>query len=54
MVAAGYLRGVPLDPARRPYRLLPDGRVSLQVPEDFPFITRGLEEPSKPGQGESK
>ena len=42
MVAGGYLRGVPLDPTRRPYRLTPDGRVLVQVPEDLPFITQGL------------
>jgi len=57
MVAAGYLRGVPLDPTRRPYRLTPGGRVLVQVPEALPFITRGLpqrEEPSKQQQSESK
>lgn len=54
MVAAGYLRGVPVDPTRKFYRLAPGGRIFLQDPEDFPFITQGLEETSKPGQGESK
>lgn len=57
MVAAGFLRGVPLDPTRKPYRLVPGGRVVVQVPEDFPFITQGLppgEEPSNRQQGESK
>ena len=42
MVAGGYLRGVPVDSTRRPYRLTPSGRVLVQVPEDFPFITQGL------------
>ena len=42
MVTAGYLRGVPLDPTHRPYRLAPGGRVLVQVPKDLPFITQGL------------
>ena len=46
MVAAGYLRGVPVDPNRKPYRLAPGGRIFLQDPEDFPFITKGLDETS--------
>ncbi len=57
MVAAGYLRSVPHDPTRRPYRLTPGARVLVQVPEDLPFITQGLppgEEPSNPRQPESK
>jgi len=54
MVAAGYLRGVPIDPTRKPYRLAADGRVLVQVPEDFPFITQGLAEPSKPARSDSK
>lgn len=54
MVAAGFLRGVPIDPTRKPYRLAPGGRVLLQVPEDFPFITQGLEEPSNRPPSESK
>ena len=57
MVAAGYLRGVPLDPTRRSYRLVPGGRVLVQVAEDLPFITKGLppgQEPSNQQQTESK
>ncbi|HVP51690.1 MAG TPA: hypothetical protein VMT05_06260 [Terriglobales bacterium] len=57
MVAAGYLRSVPLDPSRKPYRLAPDGRVLVQVPKDLPFITQGLpqrQEPSNGPQVESK
>jgi len=42
LVTAGNLRGVPLDPTRRPYRLAPGGRVLVQAPEDLPFITQGL------------
>jgi len=55
MAGAGYLRGVPLDPTRRPYRLAPGGRVLVQVPQDLPFITQGgPPEPSKRPQNESK
>jgi len=56
MVTGGYLRGVPLDPTRRPYRLAPGGRVLVQVPKDLPFITQGLPsgEPSNRLQPESK
>jgi len=57
MVAAGYLRSVPRDPTRRPYRLVPEGRVLVQVPDDLPFITKGLlpeTETSNRQQTESK
>jgi hypothetical protein len=57
MVAGGYLRGVPLDPTRRPYHLTPGGRVLVQVAGDLPFITKGLAEepqPSHQQQTESK
>jgi len=45
---------VPIDPTRKPYRLAAEGRVLVQVPEDFPFITQGLAEPSKPARSDSK
>jgi len=57
MVAAGYLRGAPLDPTRRGYRLAPNGQVWVQIPEDLPFITQGLPpeaETSNRQRGESK
>ena len=57
MVAGGFLRGIPIDPTRKPYRLMAEGKVILQVPEDFPFITQGLAEgpqPSNRQQTESK
>jgi len=41
MVAAGYLRGVPVDPSGTPYRLESSGRVQVQHPEDFPFLSEG-------------
>jgi hypothetical protein len=56
LIAQGYLRGVPLDPTGRPYRLASAGHVLVQVPSDLPFITKGLPqgEPSKLGAPESK
>ena len=44
MIPGGYLRSVPLDPDRKPYRLAPGGQILLQDPEDFPFITQGVPE----------
>jgi len=41
LVAAGLLRAIPLDPTNRPYKLTPEGRVEVQVPDDFPFIEKG-------------
>jgi tetratricopeptide (TPR) repeat protein len=41
MVAAGRLRGVPLDPAGHPYRLLPDGRVVLSPASPVQHSTLG-------------
>jgi hypothetical protein len=41
LVADGLLRGVPVDPKNNRYRLA-DGRVQVEHPELFPFITRGL------------
>ena len=42
MVSAGYLRALPRDPLGYPYKLMPDGRVEVQSPDDLPFITKGL------------
>lgn len=42
MVAAGILRGLPVDPAGHPYRLEPSGKVMVSNPEDLPFLTQGL------------
>jgi len=39
---AGWLRGVPLDPTGRPYRLVPGGKVEVEQPDELPFITEGL------------
>ncbi len=39
---AGFMRGTPLDPFGHPYKLMPDGRVEVQSPDDFPFIEKGV------------
>jgi hypothetical protein len=49
VVAAEHLRGAPLDPDGHPYRLMPDGRVEVQNPDDFSFITMGLPPGYTPG-----
>ena len=42
LIRAGVLPGVPLDPLGHPYKLADGGRVQVAVPDDFPFITKGL------------
>jgi hypothetical protein len=39
--AAGLIRGMPTDPLGHPYKLMPNGRVEVQVPDDLPFIEKG-------------
>jgi hypothetical protein len=39
--AANLLRGIPIDPLGHPYKLMPDGRIEVRVPDDMPFITKG-------------
>ena len=41
LVAAKLLRAIPLDPTGRRYKLTPQGRVEVQVPDDIPFIEKG-------------
>jgi len=43
MISAGYLRGVPVDPSGTPYRLQSNGRVQVQHPEDFSFLSEGAQ-----------
>jgi tetratricopeptide (TPR) repeat protein len=38
---ANMLRGVPVDPIGHTYKLMPDGRVEVRVPDDLPFIEKG-------------
>ncbi len=41
LIGAGLLRGVPVDPDGKPYKLMPDGRIELRNPEDFSFVEKG-------------
>jgi hypothetical protein len=41
LVAARLLRGIPLDPTGRPYKLTAGGHVEVEVPDDIPFIEKG-------------
>ena len=42
LVTAEGLPGIPVDPDGHPYKLTPEGRVEVRVPDDFPFATKGL------------
>jgi hypothetical protein len=42
MIAAGLIRGIPLDPVRHPYRLESGGRVVVSNPDALPFLDKGL------------
>jgi tetratricopeptide (TPR) repeat protein len=49
LIGAGLLRGVPVDPDGKPYKLTPDGRIELRNPEDFSFVEKGLPHGYVPG-----
>jgi tetratricopeptide (TPR) repeat protein len=42
LVSAERLPGIPVDPDGHPYKLTPEGRVEVTVPDDFAFATKGL------------
>ena len=42
MMHEGLLGTVPLDPAEKPYKLMPDGTVQVEDPDSIPFLTQGL------------
>jgi len=42
LIAAEGWRSVPVDPDGKPYRFTPEGRLLVQQPDDFPFVTKGL------------
>jgi len=48
LVGAMALDRVPVDPDGHPYKLTPEGRVEVRVPDDFPFATKGLPPGYKP------
>ena len=47
---AGFIHGTPADPNGRSYKLMADGRIEVQDPERFPFITKGLPPGAAPPQ----
>lgn len=48
LASAEHLPGTPLDPDGNPYILTPEGRVMVDHPENFPFVTKGLPPGYKP------
>jgi hypothetical protein len=48
LVTAEGLAGAPVDPDGHPYKLTPEGRVEIRVPDDFAFATKGLPPGYKP------
>lgn len=42
MIRERLLGGIPIDPTRHPYKLMPDGTVQVEDPDSLPFITQGL------------
>ena len=49
LIGAGILVEKPVDPDGKPYKLLGDGRIELQNPENFSFVEKGLPPGYKPG-----
>jgi tetratricopeptide (TPR) repeat protein len=39
---AGFIRGTPMDPNGKAYKLMPDGRIEVQDPGSILYITKGL------------
>jgi hypothetical protein len=48
LATAEHLPGIPVDPDGNPYEVTPDGRVQIEKPDDFPFVTKGLPPGYKP------
>ena len=48
LAAAEHLAGIPADPDGNAYQLTPEGRVQIEKPDDFPFVTKGLPPGYKP------
>jgi hypothetical protein len=42
MISAGLIKGIPLDPRGHPYSLESGGRVVVSVPDDLPFLDKGI------------
>lgn len=47
---AGFIRGTPTDPKGHPYKLMADGRIEVQSPDQIYFITKGLPPGAEPPQ----
>ena len=50
---AGLIRALPLDPNGHPFKLMADGRIEVQNPKDFLFLTKGLPPENAPAQPSS-
>jgi hypothetical protein len=48
LVSAEHFPGVPSDPDGNPYQMTREGRILLDKPDDFPFVTKGLPPGYKP------
>jgi len=48
LCAAERLPGIPVDPDGKPYTMTAEGRILVQNPDDFPFISKGLPPGYKP------
>ncbi|MGD0271090.1 MAG: hypothetical protein ABSB14_18630, partial [Candidatus Sulfotelmatobacter sp.] len=48
LASAEGLSGTPVDPDGHAYKLTPEGRVEIRVPDDFPFASKGLPPGYKP------
>jgi tetratricopeptide (TPR) repeat protein len=48
LATAEHLPGIPADPDGNAYQLTSDGRVQVEKPDDFPFVTKGLPPGYKP------
>lgn len=50
LAAAEHLQGLPLDPDGHPYQMTAEGRILVENPDNFPFITKGMPPGFKPAQ----
>jgi len=48
LAAAEGLPGIPVDPDGHTYKMTPEGRIEVRVPDAFPFATKGLPPGFKP------
>ncbi len=50
LVGAAMLAGIPVDPAGKPYKITPDGRVELSDPDSILYVTKGMPPGHQPPQ----